>query len=205
MISMTIATDQEYGNWQKYANPNPLQRFLVSRFLRAVECLVEQSGASTLADIGCAEGFAIRHLQTSRPALDCVGIDIDTDALERGRLVNPGIPLYPASIYSIPYKSGAFDLVLCLEVLEHLDQPERALEELMRITRRHCLLSVPHEPFFRLANLLRGKSIARLGDDIDHVNHWGRASFTRFLQASGLIVSSVKMSFPWLIALAEIK
>ena len=79
-----------------------------------------------------------------------------------------------------------------------------SLWELMRVTRQYCLLSVPHEPFFCIANFLRGKNLTRLGNDIEHVNHWGKVSFVRFLQDSGLVVRGIEMSFPWLIALAEI-
>jgi SAM-dependent methyltransferase len=193
----------ECGNWQKYNSPNPLQQFLIGRFLRTVGSLVEQSGALVLADIGCAEGFVTRYVWSLRPEIRCVGIDIDVGALERGKLISPNRRAQQASIYNIPYRSEAFELVLCLEVLEHLDRPERALAELMRTTRRYCLVGVPHEPFFRIANFLRGKNLARLGNDIEHVNHWGKASFARFLQDSGLIVRRLKPSFPWLVALAE--
>lgn len=199
-----ISGSAQCGNWQKYNNPNPLQQFLIRRFLSTVGYLVEQSGALVSADIGCAEGFVTRHLRSLRPEIRCVGIDIDIDALERGKLINPDRQAQQANIYNIPYKSEAFDLVLCLEVLEHLDRPARALAGLMRITKQYCLLAVPHEPFFCIANLLRGKNLARLGNDIDHINHWGKASFTRFLQDSGLIVRSITASFPWLVALAEL-
>lgn len=191
------------GNWQKYNNPNPLQQLLIRRFLNTVGDLFEQSGALILADIGCAEGFVTRHLRRLRPEIRCVGIDIDADALERGKSINPDRQAQQSNIYHIPYQSQAFDLVLCLEVIEHLDEPARALAELTRITRHYCLLAVPHEPFFRIANLLRGKNLTRLGDDIEHINHWGKAGFTRFLQDSGLLVRDIKTSFPWLVALAE--
>ena len=201
---MTFSGNTACGNWQKYNNPNPVQQFLISRFLSTVGHLVEQSNGLILADIGCAEGFVTRYLQSSRPGIRCVGVDIDVGALERGKLITPDRQAQQASIYNVPYKSGAFDLVLCLEVLELLDRPAEALAELMRLTRRYCLVGVPHEPFFCVANFLRGKNFTRLGNDIEHVNHWGRASFTRFLQDSGLIVQSVKSPFPWLVALAEI-
>lgn len=198
------AANAQYGNWQKYNSRNPLQQLLIQRFLNTVSCLVEQSGALILADIGCAEGFVINHLQRSGLPLQCVGIDIDIDALRRARSIYTGFQIQQGNIYDIPYEAGVFDLVLCLEVLEHLHYPEQAVLELMRISQRYCLLSVPHEPFFRVANLLRGKSLSRLGDDIDHVNHWNRASFTRFLQSFDLIVRNVEAPFPWLVVLAEI-
>lgn len=192
------------GNWQKYNNPNPVQQFLIGRFLNTVGCLFEQSNAQTLADIGCAEGFVVRHLQSLHPGIRHVGIDIDVAALRRGKQLSPNSRSQQATIYHIPYQSRAFDLVLCLEVLEHLDNPEKAIAELKRITNRYCLIGVPHEPFFRLANFLRGKNIVRLGNDIEHIHHWNRTSLTRLLQNSGLVVQVIRSSFPWLVALTEV-
>jgi hypothetical protein len=66
---------------------------------------------------------------------------------------------------------------------------------------RRLLLSVPHEPFFMLSNLARLKNVARLGNDPEHVNHWGRGSFRRLL-APKLDVLRLTTSYPWILALA---
>ena len=193
------------GNWQKYTSANPLQSYLIGRFLRTVGDLVLESDALRVADIGCAEGFVSHHLVALKREIHSTGIDTDFKALRRHKVISPELAVQQASIYRIPYRSKSFDLVLCLEVLEHLQEPRIALAELMRISRRHCLLSVPHEPYFRTANLLRGKNVSRLGDDIDHVNHWGKRGFTAFLEGSGLVVRKMKTSFPWIVALAELR
>ena len=56
---------------------------------------------------------------------------------------------------------------------------------------------MPHEPFFRLGNLLRGKNVTRLGDPTDHLQHWG-ARDSRVLRAQ-LAVRIRTGAFPWLI------
>ena len=145
-------------------------------------------GRVTIADVGCAEGFVAAFLRRSFPRLSCTGMDIDLAALRRGRQLSPAFESQQADILHLPYRSKSVDLVLCLEVLEHLHQPQAALAEITRVSRRYCLLSVPHEPFFRLANLARGKSVSRLGDDIDHRQHWTRGGFAAFLSANGLHV-----------------
>ena len=195
--------DLQHGNWQKYKNRNPLQRVLIRKFFATIRYLVEQSHALTVADIGCGEGFVMQYLMNVLPKLHCVGIDIDIDSLRRGQLIHPDIQVQKGTIYNLPYTTRAFDLVLCIEVLEHLDQPRQALEELIRITKRYCLFSVPNEPFFRLANFLRGKNITRFGDDIGHMNHWSKKSFARFLRTSGLKILTIKTPFPWLVVLSE--
>lgn len=197
-------SNQEYGNWQKYNNPNPIQQYFIKRFLVTVASIVKQTEPMNLIDIGCSEGFVIRYLQNLWPGIQCYGIDIDFEALKRGQYIHRGVQIQKASIYNIPFKAEAFDIVLCLEVLEHLDEPEKALRDLRRVTRRYCLFSVPNEPLFRVANFLRGKSISRLGNDIDHVNHWNKKNFTKLLQETGFVINKIKMPFPWLVVLTEV-
>jgi hypothetical protein len=62
---------------------------------------------------------------------------------------------------------------------------------------------VPHEPFFRLANLLRGKNVTRLGDPPDHLQHWGAGEFAAFCGGE-LSVRTRTMVFPWLIVYGSV-
>jgi 2-polyprenyl-3-methyl-5-hydroxy-6-metoxy-1,4-benzoquinol methylase len=103
------------------------------------------------------------------------------------------------SVYQLAFPDRAFGLVLCLEVLEHLDEPGVALAELARVSRRDLVLSVPHEPWFRAGSLLRGKHLARLGNHPEHLQQWDRRSFAAFLTERVEVVN-VGSAFPWLIA-----
>lgn len=44
----------------------------------------------------------------------------------------------------IPYADGVFDCVLCLDVLEHVDDPHRLFDELCRVSRGHVVVSLPN-------------------------------------------------------------
>jgi len=46
--------------------------------------------------------------------------------------------------YPWPIDDGKFDAVICTEVLEHLNELHRAFSELLRITRRYIVISVPN-------------------------------------------------------------
>lgn len=197
--------NQAYGNWQKYQSKNPIQRALIKRFLEEMRSLIEPLPVRHLLDAGCGEAFILSMLRQARPDLEvAVGIDIDSDALGRGHDLSPAVPLMEADILHLPYRTDSFDVVICAEVLEHLTHPEEALAELCRVSRKYCLVSVPHEPFFRLSNLLRGKSVSRLGNDIEHHQNWSLAGFTSFLKDQ-LDVEIVKRSFPWQIALGQVR
>lgn len=189
-----------YGNLQKYRNPNPLQRYLLRRFLARVKALAGPLQNRSVLDIGCAEGFVLRALQQMPHSGPFVGIDIDWTALQRGKEWHPGISFCQGSAFALPFPDHTFDLVLCLEVLEHLDVPQQALYEIARVARHQALISVPHEPFFRLANLMRGKHLRRMGDDPEHVHHWSMTGFRRLLQEH-FCIQALACPFPWLLAL----
>jgi len=103
------------------------------------------------------------------------------------------------SVYALDFDDRSFDLVLCLEVLEHLERPGVALEELRRVCRRDLVLSVPHEPFFRLGSLARGKYWRMLGRHPEHLRARNRRTFRAFL-VRHVEVRELTIAFPWLIA-----
>jgi len=189
----------DHGNWQKYQNPNPVQRWLLSRFLQVIENMARTVNPQSILDIGCAEGFVMNRLRQVIPGAQVTGLDIDDEALLRGKALGAR-DTCQGSVYSLPYPDDSFDLVLALEVLEHLEEPEQALDELCRVARQFCLLSVPHEPFFRAANFLRGKHLSRWGNDPEHINHWNAKEFRSFVEKFGEVVK-MRNPFPWLAVL----
>jgi SAM-dependent methyltransferase len=156
-----------------------LQRLLIGRFLDAVTELTQPLQFTSVLDAGSGEGFVSQRILEMRPDVTFVGVDLDREALLRGQQVHPEIAFARGDVYVLPFADNSVDLVLCNEVLEHLTRPDRVLDELRRVSRRYCLLSVPHEPYFRLMNLLRGKNVSRLGNDEDHRQLWGAKGFRR--------------------------
>lgn len=185
-------------NEGKYRSRNPVVRRLVARFLQRVSGLVEARRPRRILEVGCGEGIVIRYLSERMPSVRFAGAEVDREALTRGRVRCPTVSFVEADAYALPFRTGAYDLVLCLEVLEHLSEPGRALQEIRRVSGGGCLVSVPHEPFFRLGNFFRGKNLARFGNPSDHVQHWGSRDFAAFC-AQHLAVRTATTSFPWLI------
>ncbi|MFH1984927.1 MAG: methyltransferase domain-containing protein [Pseudomonadota bacterium] len=103
-------------------------------------------------DIGCGSG---RHTAAAYelPGCRAVGVDINPEDLEaaRGRLrfhdsvgVHGGglWALAAADSLALPFADGAFDLVICSEVLEHIADHRRALTEAVRVLTPGGLLAV---------------------------------------------------------------
>jgi len=88
--------------------------------------------------------------------------------------------------------------------LEHQTDPRAALKELVRVSNGHVIVSVPHEPYFSLANAARGKNldIRPRGSDPDHKQFWTRKEFGDFASQEMEIVS-LDGSMPWTICVGR--
>ena len=192
------AGSRRSDNEGKYRSKNPLVRYLVGRFLQRVSELAATQSPRRVLEVGCGEGVVLATLGARLPGTRLDGLELDETALSQARARCPGATLVRGDACALPFEDQSFDLVVCLEVLEHLPEPGRALRELRRVASGGCLLSVPHEPFFRAGNLLRGKNLTRLGDPSDHIQHWGAGEFATFCGRE-LAVRVRTTAFPWLI------
>lgn len=127
------------------------------------------------------------------------GIDLNPDSVEYAAVRIPSATFLTGDIGELPFEDDSFDLVLCLEVLEHIPEPGPVLAELSRVCRGDIVLSVPSEPWFRLGSLARGKYLEDWGNHPEHVNHWNPRSLRGFLGASTEVVT-VERATPWLVA-----
>jgi len=194
---------ERYGNRQKYLNPSPIQRMLLGRFQKKIRELVQQTDASAVLDVGCGEGFGIEHLNKHLPHVTYVGGDFSAEAMMWGSTnLNYCATLINMDIHHLPFSNNCFPLVMCLEVIEHLPAPVIALQELARVSAEYILLSTPHEPWFRGANLMRGKHKRALGNDPEHLqNFTGRA--LRRMVDSTIDILWHRYVFPWQIILGR--
>jgi SAM-dependent methyltransferase len=187
--------------YNKYRTKNSLVLWLIKNFYSKIAQILQNLEYQNLLDAGCGDGEALARLAHLLPD-NILGVDNDEEQIDSARRRFPTIKFEIQDIYHLPYENNSFDLVLSLEILEHLSHPSEALAELARVSSKYLVLSVPHEPFFMLGNLMRGKNLSRLGNDLGHINHWGKRSFFKFL-APKVEVELLTNSFPWLIAFAS--
>lgn len=187
----------------KYRAKNPLQRLLIRRFVARLHALLaEAEPIASVLEVGVGEGFLSGLLSEKFPEKRFTGVDVREDDLTRLRKRFPRVTALRRNIYELGELPGPFDLVICAEVLEHLDAPERAIAQLLLQRPKHLILTVPHEPWFMLSNLARGKNITRFGNDIEHVNHFTVRSFSRLVQRS-CALDRMTTSYPWILVLAH--
>lgn len=92
--------------------------------------LLEPNQGDRILDIGCGLGY-FSHLLSQRGAT-VWGTDIDTACITFATS-NFGSNFVIGRAESLPFKADTFDKILCSEVLEHIEDDEKALSEILRL------------------------------------------------------------------------
>ncbi len=186
------------GNvYDKYHTGNPIARRLMAGFTQALGDLLDWREGEEILEVGCGEGYLMGHLQRHYPAPRMAGLDISFGIVQTATQQGcPQVPFLQASVYELPWVDQSWDIVVMCEVLEHLDRPEAALEEVRRVCRRGVLVSVPREPLWSLANMARLKYLSSLGNTPGHVQRWGRRDFAA-LVGRYFKLERIANPFPW--------
>lgn len=193
----------ETTNYLKHQNSNPIQRALINNFYKELFKMIKPLKASSILDVGCGEGFTLKKLEEKKIGKRNEGIDYSEDAIKIGKKIYPKLALKRGDVYQLEYKDNSFDLILCTEVLEHLEDPVKAVNEIKRVAGKYIAFSVPNEPLFIMANFMRGKYLKNLGNHPEHINHWTAPGFEKFLKKQGLTVVKSKHPFAWSLVLVK--
>ncbi len=202
----TAAASGPVGNlYDKYGTRNPIASLLVRRLRRTLDELIDLAAPASILDVGCGEGV-LTEAWAHRPGIErVVGVDVEDPGLRRewARRATPGMELSAVDPGApLPFADRAFDLVTGVEVLEHAAEPERLLGELIRCSRAHVLVSVPHEPLWRALNLARGAYWRSLGSTPGHRHHFSARGLTALVRGHGRIRAR-RAPAPWLALLLE--
>lgn len=96
---------------------------------------VAGSAPSMIVEIGCSSGFLLRDLMARLPDHFFLGADYTYGTLEALGAHLPAVPLVQFDMTHCPLPDAFADVVVLLNVLEHIEDDEAAIAELFRITR----------------------------------------------------------------------
>lgn len=194
------------GNtYDKYGSRNPIVKRMMAGFESALSELVDRASPTAIHEIGCGEGYWV--LRWAEQGLVARGCDFSTHVIDLARENAAGRGLSPSlfearSIYDLEAGRDSADLIVCCEVLEHLEHPEAGLQALQRVVGGHLIVSVPREPLWCALNMVRGKYIAERGNTPGHVQHWSKSGFVRLVSKYFHVVE-VKSPLPWTMLLCR--
>jgi SAM-dependent methyltransferase len=93
-----------------------------------------------ILDVGCGLGFYGKRLLAAGHAW--FGVEVKTE--DCAELARQGLPHQKVDGTSLPFADDSFDAAICIEVLEHIDDPAVFLREIQRVAPRRLLISVPN-------------------------------------------------------------
>ncbi len=141
--------------------------------------------ARTLLDVGCGNGLFVNMLADGEPGRfdRVVGLDPSEEALSH---VNA--ETVQGSITDLPFESASFDLVTCLEVLEHIPEPEfrAGLSELQRVSAKYILVTVPNNQDLRTCLVVCRQCGSRFNPHL-HLRSFSRIGLGRLVEQFALV------------------
>jgi len=164
--------------WRDYKNirPNAAKN---TKFQCALKLLPERF--ENLLDIGGGDGFFVELVRKNKFSANFTVIDGSEIAVEKCREKNINSILYDLDGKPLPFKDDSFDVVTCLDVLEHLHYPWKLLEEMKRVSKRYIIISCPN--FASIVNrvdVLLGRPPRFMADKYGNQKHGGHIQFITF-------------------------
>lgn len=191
--------DEEFTG--KYEKEGRIGSLLIDSFYAAVTQLLSPRlvGVTALLEVGCGAGYSTERLVPLVPVgCEFLACDVGSNLVRLAKTRNPGVSFSRQSVYSLALPDKSVDVVVMLEVMEHLNDPVRALAELDRVAKRHVIVSTPREPIWRALNFMRGKYVRDLGNTPGHLQHWSSRGLQRFMRTR-FDVQDMRQPLPWTI------
>lgn len=101
-----------------------------------------QSGNPVIMEIGCSSGFLIRDLVVEFPSACVIGSDVVKDPLYRLATRLPGVPLIRFDLLQCPLPDQSVDVLIMLNVLEHIEDDVGALQRAFNLLKPGGVLIV---------------------------------------------------------------
>ena len=166
-----------------WSNKDLLEAYMVPNRLKGqtliADFVLSKGVTGKVVDIGFGSGDFLRVLneKSTDDKLTIYGLDYSKAAVARAKRIIPQGNFIAGEAYKLPYDDNFFDLVACLQTLEHLDNPQKAVKEFDRVCAPGglILISIPN---------------GDLDDFEGHVNFWNSSQFKEFL-APRIIVDCI--------------
>ncbi len=190
--------------YQKEIVKNPLKRFWHNQKVNTFKKLTIDRNFKNILDVGCASGWMANEVSKIFPAAKITGVDAYGKAINYGKRVYPHIKFRMADAHKLPFKANSFDLVICYEVIEHLVDPPKALQEIKRVLKKNGLAIVTMDSgnrLFRIVWWISEKTISSVWQNA-HLHPFKHTELEEVIKKSGVKIikkhfshSSLEVSF----------
>jgi len=171
---------------------NPYESYMTKErmgFFRIVAQYISCKDGDKVVDIGCGPACILKML-TEKYKIEAYALDWTKWTKPYVDSQIPGVKFRVANLHTTGYETGCFDWAICTQVFEHLEEPQKGLDEILRITKVNgkILLTVPendYNPAWR------------------HISYWNKKQFVDFLKNAGqsVTVEVLESNYPRLLAI----
>lgn len=133
--------------------------------LKYISSFCDVLGASSVLDVGCGTGRGIKYFLENKPAISIHGIEPVPALIQQAVTVNsiPAAMITAGFGETLPLADGSVDAAFECGILHHVNDPNRIVKEMMRVSRKAVFLSDENRfahgsSFSRWAKLLLWKT-----------------------------------------------
>ncbi|MDO8264964.1 MAG: methyltransferase domain-containing protein [Candidatus Parcubacteria bacterium] len=140
---------------EEYYKSSLIVRFIEEKRIKQIVNLIQTQEGDRIIELGCGAG----HILEKIPWGNLTGVDISETLLKKAekRLQKRNAVLIKGNIEDLPQavKNKKFDKIICSEVLEHVQNPGKVIDEILKIAHKDSVIviSIPNE---KLINRLKG-------------------------------------------------
>lgn len=172
------------------------QRVWHTNKLKNVLAMIKLANPShkRILDVGCASGWFLSEVSKVFPNASCYGVDLYKEAIGYGKKHYKKLKLRKSDAHNLPYSDNLFDVVICCEVLEHVENPQQVLKEIGRVMTPNGLLVVEIDSGNFLFKIVwYWWTSLRKGVWIDsHVHSFNTSKLNRLFKESGFTLVKKK-------------
>lgn len=148
------------------------------RYQWTIDTFMPGVAGKTILEIGCGDGGCIQLL---RERNEVAGVDASESGVQHCLARRVPATLVDVSTQRLPFEPDTFDIVICLETLEHLANPQHVIDEIGRVLKPQgrLICSIPNP---------------RIGHPYLYPGLFTFANFRRFLEQNGFRTTKI---VPW--------
>jgi 2-polyprenyl-3-methyl-5-hydroxy-6-metoxy-1,4-benzoquinol methylase len=174
-----VGWDTRWDDMKKYG---PMSRHV----RRIIKKLIRPLSFTSVMDVGSGQGSLLLELVEEWPHIEPNGTDISTAAVELARRRVPHGEFHLLDL-AREHVDRQYDLVICSEVVEHIEDDLAAMRNLRTMTRGHLVIST-----------VQGRMRRFEAGEVGHVRNYARGELAAKLQQAGFeVIRSVDWGFPF--------
>lgn len=169
------------------------QRDILSPHIgHSIKIFMDDNGLKKVLDVGCGTGRLVNFL--NQAGFAAIGCDSQGIAVEAARKINGKKTIFKATATKLPFKSGSFDLITAISVIEHLtiSQAHKFLKEAKRLLKPGGFIFMITPNYTTPIRIIQGERWFGYRDPT-HITFFTPNSLAKLLKSEGF--SNIKFNF----------